>query len=452
MELKVNFDINIVLKFLKRTKMLLVPIAICVVAFLLLIPTVMIGKSVKEKTEQSKRTGEEITRMLSSGKSYSRQQVSVAENYANRYQQDVDELLGLARQTTQRELISYSIFPKPATTSTQVYTNYGKSYRAQIESMMEKLGGRDAPSEIEKDNATAHLGAAAARNDMEGGMSRRTLRNIGSRTGKNDALDNVLDALCQKRAAEIPIYANISLFRWYDFWNDYTYVDDNTALKDCWDSQLAYWIYQDVVDTIVNVNSNSSRVHDSVVKRLIDINFSGLRSVGASSSSGRGGDGMEMMGMSSGTRRGGSSGRSFRDSPLYLTDPFSSPFSVYNWTSRKCDEQVDVVQFGVTVIIDASQIPVFMKEMLSEKTHNFREGYSPSGQLNTFKHNQITILTYSNRPIDRDAIEHADYRYGDRAVTVLELICEYIFHKDGYIEVMPDVVKTALGGKESSRY
>lgn len=449
MDIKVNFDFNIILKFFKRSRMLFIPILICLGAFLLLIPTILVGKNVKSKAEASRKVGDDITRMLGSDKSYSRQQVQVSAGYADRYQQDVDALLSLATETTQRELISYNIFPRPETSSTQVYTNFGKLYRLSIESMTDKLGGRDAPSLMEKNKATAHLGASAIRNDMEGGPAIRQNR-ISGGGNNNAAFDNVLDALCKKRAAEIPVYANISLFRWYDFWGDYTFAHEDEALKDCWDSQVAFWIYQDVVDTIVKVNSGSSRVSDSVVKRLLDVNFSGLRPLMSNSTSSRSmGDGMDLAGPS-GAKRYGS--KAVKDSPVYITDAGESPFSMYNWTGRICDDKIDVVQFGMSVIVETARIPVFMKELLSEKTHNFREGYSASGQRSVFKHNQITLLSYTSKPVDRDDPVHADYRYGDRAVTSLEIVCEYIFHKDGYVEIMPEVVKKSLESGPKSKY
>ena len=436
MDLKINFDINVVLSFIKKSKMFLLPIVICIVAIIILVPVIIVGGSVKKKAESSKKQGDEISRMLSSDNSYSKQQVQVTESYVNRYKEDVDAVLNMAKQTTQRDLISYNIFP-PISTSQQVYTNFGKNCRAAIVSLMDKLGARDAPSDIEKNEATAHLGGAANRVNMEG-MGRTVRVNNSSK-----AVQNVLNALCQKRAAEIPVYANISTFQWYDYWDQFKYTTNDSAITDCWSSQVAFWVYEDVVDTIVNVNKNSSSVSKSIVKRLVDVNFSGQSAVISTSDSMGRGDGNFGFGMGR-SQRSSRAGSLSKDAPKYITDIQQSPFGVYDWTTRKCNDKIDVVHFSVNVIIEASKIPVFMKELLSEKTHEYREDYRQSGEVSTFKHNQITIMDYKSVPIDRESFMHVDYRYGDQSVVMLELICEYIFHKDGYEEIIPDVVTASI--------
>ena len=49
-------------------------------------------------------------------------------------------------------------------------------------------------------------------------------------------------------------------------------------------------------------------------------------------------------------------------------------------------------------------------------------------------------------PVDRESGVHTLYRYGkDNALVELELICEYVFDKDGYYPIKPDSIKELLG-------
>jgi hypothetical protein len=110
-----------------------------------------------------------------------------------------------------------------------------------------------------------------------------------------------------------------------------------------------------------------------------------------------------------------------------------------------CDDDIDVVHFCVSVIVDSKSFMSFIKELCSEKEHRYREGYSSSGPERTFKHNQITVLESKIEPVDRTAIQHEYYRYGDSAVVQMSLICEYIFNRSGYDRIKPEPVKELLG-------
>jgi len=87
----------------------------------------------------------------------------------------------------------------------------------------------------------------------------------------------------------------------------------------------------------------------------------------------------------------------------------------------------------------------FIKELCTEKSHTYKEGYSASGPERVFKHNQITVLQSTIESVDRTAPEHEFYRYGDSAVVQLSLICEYIFNRSGYDRIKPEPVKELLG-------
>jgi hypothetical protein len=438
-KINVNFDLNAVIGFFKKNKMLFLPIGICLSAFLLVVPSVMVGNTIKKQTEQSVRQSKTLSNMLRSDVSYSTQQVQVAEQQFMVHKQDASKVASLAKQTTQRELISYDVFPKPEGTSQQIFEDIWKNnYRDAIEKLMQKLGALDAPSEIEKTNATAHLKSRST-------PSRGGIR-YGS-SGNDDSSSAVLDALCKKRASSIPVYADISIFKWYDFWEEFYFEGKDFAVKDCWDSQVAYWVYEDVVSTIAGLNANSATVATSPVKRLLGVNFDSIVNTYTLSGSSSRKPAARTARKSSIT----SSNSAIRDIPAYVLES-EGTLEKDNWTARTCDKKIDVIQFSFSVILESASVPIFLKELSSEKTHNFSKGYSGKGPLASYKHNQITILQYSQEPIERQAPLHEDYRYGDNAVTALSLICEYVFQKEGYDSIMPDMIKDEIAPAKAQGY
>ncbi|MCK5644783.1 MAG: hypothetical protein KAJ19_28545, partial [Gammaproteobacteria bacterium] len=238
--------------------------------------------------------------------------------------------------------------------------------------------------------------------------------------------------ICGKRAGEISVYANRDLFRWHPFWSNYKFAGTDHAVQSCWYSQLTYWIYEDVVDTVVAMNAGSSTVYSSAVKRLLDVSF-GASSVAAPSYGGYAATTITIM----------------EDRPAYIIEyDIPDVFGVVPWTGRVGGEVIDVVHFKVEVIVNATEVMPFMKQLCSSREHKYRAGYSETGQEKTARHNQITILRSQVAPIERTASEHDKYRYGDGAVVRLNLICEYIFQREGYDQIKPDSIKLELGQLE----
>jgi hypothetical protein len=107
------------------------------------------------------------------------------------------------------------------------------------------------------------------------------------------------------------------------------------------------------------------------------------------------------------------------------------------------DEGIDVIHFNVAVVIGTKAVLPFMQELCSAKQHVVRDAAPPAGDPNS-KHNQITILETKIRSIDQveqEGIAHRFYRYGEDIVVELDLICEYIFNKEGYDDIKPESAK-----------
>ena len=116
---------------------------------------------------------------------------------------------------------------------------------------------------------------------------------------------------------------------------------------------------------------------------------------------------------------------------------------VESCTGRFTNDDIDVVHFNVIVVVNVKAVLPFMQQLCRPKQHKFR-GFSNDAVEQTFKHNQITVLESSIEPVDRKDKEHSLYRYGEDAVVILDLICEYIFNKNSYDEIKPESVKESL--------
>jgi hypothetical protein len=181
----------------------------------------------------------------------------------------------------------------------------------------------------------------------------------------------------------------------------------------CWYCQLAYWIHKDIADTISYMNQGSTSTAKSSVKRLLSVRFTNINAAG-----GGGENGLEL--------------------PVYLNNAGGGLCTP--WTGRKCDDQMDVVHFSLAVVIRADDVLKFMDALCSEKQHYFA-GYKGDQKPEKYVHNQITILLSSIDPVDRNNLEHKRYLYGDNAIVLLNLACEYVFNRQGYDPVKPHFIQ-----------
>jgi len=222
-------------------------------------------------------------------------------------------------------------------------------------------------------------------------------------------------------------------------------VKKEEAVADCWYHQLAYWVTEDIFDTIAAMNAGHDNVLTAPVKRFSTITFTmGMKRPGAG-----GGGGGVFTGFS--RRRNTQRTKDDADKPAYMlavTEGLTE-----SCTGRFSDKEgdIDVVHFSLAVIVSAKQVLPFMQQLCSAKQHKFRgypEGTDPE---QTFKHNQISILESSTRAISLTGAEHRYYSYGDENVVELNLVCEYIFNKKGYEPVVPEPVKKTLAGEEATQ-
>ena len=194
---------------MKKYSTLLPSVIITVVALLLFLPMMMIGKKVSEKMETSARTAgsvQSLVRNVPSRSEAEQWQVNMDE-----FAEQVEQIKQSAIQASRRDLITYDyvIFPEPVDPSSQIYTEYGQKYRNAVETLIERMNALDAPSDSEI-------------RSMTGGI-RRPGMNMGASRQPVDVVDPMVDGLLNARSQEITTYANPAVFKWYTFWDDYEF-------------------------------------------------------------------------------------------------------------------------------------------------------------------------------------------------------------------------------------
>ena len=405
---------------------LLVPVVIVLVAVFIFIPGQLMSSKLKNyiASESISKRGKQVQSLNRSDISGS--QWKVEKEYMEACAEDANQIALIAAQSSRRQLLSYKIFPKPKGISTLIFEQFGQQFRDSVDASIVRARASDCPTNVELQRSMQSYSSPGSYRGGRGSPGMLFKTPYG---GSSDAEAAIKDALCRDKAESASVYSNPSDLSGYEFWgrgeptsgkskksDKFTYTGTDEAVKDCWYYQLAYWIIEDVIDTIGALNSESESVFTSPVKRLMEVSFT---TSGYSSSS-----------RSTTTRKG--------DGPSYVltvNDGLTEP-----WTGRLCNNDIDVVHFNVVVVVSTKAVLPFMQQLCSAKQHKFR-GFFGESQEQIFKHNQITILESRIGSVDREDKEHELYRYGEDAVVELDLICEYIFNKNGYNEIKPDSVK-----------
>ncbi len=457
-------------------------VIIGLIGVILFIPTQLMSSRLKQEIQTKsvsigKRVQNEIENAVSSEGWINEQKRQ--EEHAK----DANEIALLAKQSTQRELLSYDVFLDPNISSTLVFQEFGRRYRQAIDKLIISANAGDCPTEAEikrglEDSAvnsrlrrgrysmygrSAMSGSSpmSGRSDTLGrsgmmgrpgmmgpysmmgrspmGGTRASTRGMLGRSMMMGELElMIIDEICRERAKSISVYVNPIDLSGYEFWADYKLaVGPNKAVQDCWYFQLAYWVFEDIFNTIDAVNSGYDSVLTAPVKQLMRTSFTmGLRRAGAGGAvfTGR-------------RRRSSQKDRDDADKPVYVLtkdDALSE-----SCTGRVCSDEtgIDVIHFNMTVVLNMKSVLPFIQELCSAKEHKFR-GFTGKEPEQTFKHNQVTVLETKFRSVEDDP--YSLYDYGDDVVVELDLICEYIFNKKGYEEIQPEIVKEALKVEETA--
>jgi hypothetical protein len=359
------------------------------------------GNSLKQKAaRESVPMGNQVREMFK--KLPAAGQAEVEKQYQDAYQRDANLIKSLSVESTQRELLSYDIFPQPKDTSTLLFTRFGAKFRQGVEGLIAKVHGGDCPGAEEL--------ASAQQTESSPGF----FRSGGTGSGTSS---RIVEEICHAKAKSVSIYADPGTVSGYDFWKAYQYSNIDDSVKDCWFWQVGYWIIEDVFSTAGTVNAGSSSVLTAPVKRVERVGFVTPDAL---------------------LNAAGVTGKTSQDKPKYVTKPEEQ--LTESFTGRVSNENIDVVHFSMVVVLSSKAIIPFMRELCSAKEHEFR-GFTGQEPAKVFKHNQITILESRVKPVDLTSSDHQYYRYGSDSVVEVEFVCEYIFNKAGYDAVKPESIK-----------
>jgi hypothetical protein len=405
---KINIDLSQLkgllkgLGSLRAFSTLLWPIVIVAAGVVILATALLLGAGLTRKvTKQRMPMNSQLTGLLETAPAI--RQAEEEKLYQDAYENDANLIERLSIQTTQRELLDYDIFPQPKDTSEQLFREFGNRFRQQIENLTTSVNGVKCPSEEE-------LASSLQKATTTPGYGGGAMTTAGTKEEKM-----VIEQICQARAKAGSVYASPEFISGYSFWSDYQYSTLEDSVKDCWFWQLGYWIIEDVFATVEKMNSGSSGVEMSPVKRMMRIGFETPDKLLAAKE-----DALS------------------KQAPKYVTKPEDQ--LTISLTGRTSSQTEDIVHFGVAAIVRTSAVLEFMKELCSEKQHVWK-GYSGTEAEQTYKHNQITILESRVTSITPESPEHQRYRYGQEPVAQVELVCEYIFNKKGYEPIYPEVMK-----------
>lgn len=466
------------LSVIKNNTSLLMSIIIAFVAVLLFIPTQLLSNKLKTKIEQDSVTSgarkvDTLTNWIKSNSA------STAETQQiEAHVKDMNEILNLVAQTTERELLSYDVFPEPDPNgySPQVFQVFGQRYRKGIDNLIDDHNGGDCPTTVELQRRMEESAASMQMNSMGGGRDSMGMgmgmgmsldapmmemgrggpygggaaMGMGGRGGMggmpggqvtygSELERTIVDEICRGRAGNLLIYVNPQDLGGYDFWANYKYdVIKEDGIEDCWYYQLAYWVIDDVFQTVDKMNAGHENVMTAPLKRIMNVSF-------VPNLLGFGGGGI-YGGMG---RMAAGQSQSQSERPKYVLS--ANEGLAESCTGRFSDatSEFDVIHFNLIVVVDAKSVMPFIQELCSSKEHVFR-GY-PDGQdqPQQYIHNQITVLESKMGSVVPDDYLHAYYRYGDAPVVELELVSEYLFDREGYAPIKPETVKETLSGETS---
>ncbi len=425
-------DILAKLSVLKNNLNLLVPIAIAVVALLLVIPTRILSARLRKTVEKnSVAVGTNIDGITRSLAPENLKIVSPKQLEA--MAQDANEIERMMDRASRRELLMYGLFPDTNDQSQTQFSDFGERYRQGVTALVQGLNATECPTWPEVQQALASVPMPA---DQAGNYGRGSMIGVGDRSGGmgtltldtlTDAQRNMFEQLCLDRASKARIYVTPLDIAGYTYWPGWVFEDRDKAFQDCWYWQLGYWIVEDVLATVQQMNGSAESVLTAPVKRLMNVSFMLRRSAMVGSRSVYGA-----------TARPGVAER-----PAYVTGPLKGLTTMC--TARICSETADIVHFDVQAVVDSSQVVPFMQALCAAKGHRFRgaDGAEPEQK---YQHNQITILEATVEPVEATAATHLRYRYGNRPVSTVELICEYMFARAPYYQsIKPDQAKKDLG-------
>ena len=363
----------------------------------------------------------------------------------------------MAVMSSRRRLLYDRIFPRleDPRAPRLYYERFARSYVEAIKDLLEKhLRAGTPPTEEEIERGIVNItGSSTPAAGTPGGYglleSIPSVPGAGAASRTDSAAREEVD---RERAKEIAVYATPEAFCVYNHWLPGSPVGEPAVLaQESWFTQVAYWIQEDVVLSIAQINEGSSSVFSSPIKRLIGITFGGQPPTSQPADAGVATADRPVTAAHAGLRPAIAAGRLVPQSEIFLptyvrasqvqsSQPFATADSkrqlmgsmVDAYTVRASNELIDVVHFRVAVVLDTDHLYDFINALQGRK--------GAAGE----QRNQITVLAIDLQPVNIAAENASGYYYGDGHFTVARLTCEYFFFSQGYANYMPKEVKDIL--------
>ncbi len=244
---------------------------------------------------------------------------------------------------------------------------------------------------------------------------------------RREAINNLMVIKVQNSAK--PIYADRSSFSPY-----LLPAGQRADLADMWKANVNYWLHKHIVDSINATNTAAPQqpltIETAVVKRLVATQIgssSGSTTTAANLYDGEttpvtpvGGGGMGGMGMRGMGMRGmGMGGMGMRGG--------AGTGAESTLTGRTCNAVYDVINFQVTVVVDAALLPMFLQHLTRGDFYtiqkiNLYNAYAPSSTTTTG---------------NRTGLVDADFYYGANPVVKAVIDIESLLFCDWERDLMP---------------
>ena len=142
-------DILQKLSFIKDYSSLVVPAVIVAIAVVVFVLTQLMSSKLRERVEKesisqrSKKISSLVKIAVPSN------QWEYEQQYQDAYERDANQIALLVKQTTERQLLSYKIFPEPKDPSALIFVEFGQRFRAGIEQLVASIRGGECPTKAE---------------------------------------------------------------------------------------------------------------------------------------------------------------------------------------------------------------------------------------------------------------------------------------------------------------
>ncbi len=409
------------LSVLKNNISVMISIIIALLALLLFIPTQLLSNGLKKEIQSE--SIKDLAKKIPEIQIISEDDMENARKELGKVTAEANDIALQTIQTTKRELLRYDIFQSDpndpnSSVSQSIFFQFGKEFCGKIDQFIEENNARMCLSSDDVETTLENIGFTDILS------SRGTGSSYDSTSEQSEIEGLMIEQICKKNAESSFIYIDPAQISGYSFWSEYQYSGWDLDVENCWYSQLGYWIIEDIFDTIAAMNDGNENLTTAPVKRLMKVYFN---------------DAYEQQDFSSGSV-GIAASNKYSDSPTYIFAADETP--TVTPTGRYSDGNYDVVHFGIKLVVNTDDLFHFINELCSVKEHKYID---KTGQTFNYKHNQISVLDMTVKSVNLNSEEHNLCWYGNSDVSEVRLTCEYLFHKKGYEDVMPKIIKNLFG-------